>query len=72
VLEEHTADNGAEMLAAMSKWRQYDISNKTSDYTLLKCRRKKSSFSSLQKLHISIQIPLNGKIHNNYRIDYTD
>ena len=49
-----------------------DISNKTPDYTLLKRRRKESSFSSLQKLPISIQIPLNGKIRDNYKIDNTD
>jgi len=49
-----------------------DISTKTQDYTLLKRRRKEYNFSSLQKLSISIQIPLNGKICDNYKIDSTD
>jgi len=49
-----------------------DISKKTQGYTLLIRRRKESSFSSLQKLFISNQIPLNGKILDNYKIDNTD
>jgi len=49
-----------------------DISNKRADCTLLKRRRKESSFSSLQKLRISFQIPLNGKIRDNYKINNTD
>jgi len=49
-----------------------DISTKTQDYTLFERRRKESSFSSLHKLSISTQIPLNGKIRDNCKIDNTD